>query len=106
MNCATADLSPFHFSETEAWQPAHVQHLYRRLGYGATTEEIETALQERPELHVRRMLRDAARRCASANAALYASLQRHSSTNASQISHRGGMSSGVPANKRVMSPIR
>ena len=62
MNCATADLSPFHFSETEAWQPAHVQHLYRRLGYGATTEEIETALQERPELHVRRMLRDAARR--------------------------------------------
>ena len=62
MNCATADLSPFRHSTTEAWRAEHVQHLYRRLSYGATQEEITTALGESPGLHVRKLLREAARR--------------------------------------------
>jgi len=59
-NCATGTLAPFEPSDATPWSEARVLHLYRRLGFGATPDEVATGLAESPAALVSRLL-DSAR---------------------------------------------
>ncbi len=48
VNCATGTLAPYVPSEAVPWNKKRIQHLYRRMGFGATPEEIEGALEAGP----------------------------------------------------------
>ena len=48
MNCATTGLEPYVPTADLPWDAARVQHLYRRTGFGASPDEVATALSLRP----------------------------------------------------------
>lgn len=58
-NCATTGLEAYEPSENAPWGRPRVQHLFRRLGYGASPEELELALMEGPAATVDRLLDEA-----------------------------------------------
>ncbi len=62
MNCSTAGLAPFVPLPGAPWDTSRVQHLYRRLGYGATLEEIAGSLALPPGEVVDALLDQAAAR--------------------------------------------
>lgn len=57
--CNTASLSPYVPSSTNPWDVQKAQHLYRRLGYGATMQEIENALTLAPTTLVQNLITQA-----------------------------------------------
>ncbi|PHI18789.1 hypothetical protein CEQ90_16170 [Lewinellaceae bacterium SD302] len=48
-NCATGTLETFVPSAENPWDKAKVQHFYRRFGFGASPEQLETAFDFTPE---------------------------------------------------------
>lgn len=48
INCAAGTLAPYVPSAENPWTAAEVQHFFRRVGFGATLDEIETALEVSP----------------------------------------------------------
>ncbi|MTB52379.1 DUF1800 family protein [Lewinella sp. W8] len=62
MNCATTGLEAYVPSEERPWDASSVQHLFRRMGFGASPEEINQALTESPQATVSRLLQEAATR--------------------------------------------
>ncbi|MEM9920519.1 MAG: DUF1800 domain-containing protein [Bacteroidota bacterium] len=48
LNCATGTLAPYTPSADRPWTRQRVQHLYRRLGIGATPQQVEDALVQSP----------------------------------------------------------
>lgn len=60
MNCATSGLGPYVPSEAVPWDTSRVQHLYGRLAYGASLDDINATLTKRPEVAIRDMLQQAA----------------------------------------------
>ncbi|MEO1624752.1 MAG: DUF1800 domain-containing protein [Bacteroidota bacterium] len=48
LNCATGTLSPYTPSADRPWNQQRVLHLYRRLGVGATPQEVQQALGQSP----------------------------------------------------------
>ncbi|QIE59773.1 DUF1800 domain-containing protein [Rasiella rasia] len=48
-SCNTATLSPYIPSGSNPWNVSKVQHTFRRLGFGATTMEVDDALALTPE---------------------------------------------------------
>ena len=62
MNCATLGLEAYVPSAEQPWDVGRVQHLFRRVGFGATREEIEQALLDGPALAVSTLLNDAVTR--------------------------------------------
>lgn len=59
INCATTGLETYVPSAETPWDAGRVQHLYRRIGYGATPTELETALAAGPEATAQRLLNEA-----------------------------------------------
>ena len=59
MNCATRGLETYVPSPDIPWDAGRVQHLYRRMGFGARPDEIELALTEGPDATVTRLLAQA-----------------------------------------------
>lgn len=47
-NCATGTLAPFVPSAEQPWDKKRVQHLYRRVGFGASPEQLDTAFDFSP----------------------------------------------------------
>jgi len=47
-SCASGTLSPYLPTAEQPWTVQHLQHLYRRLGFGASRQEIEVALAQNP----------------------------------------------------------
>lgn len=62
MNCSTAGLALFVPLPGAPWDTSRVQHLYRRLGYGANLEEIAGSLALPPGEVVDALLDQAAAR--------------------------------------------
>ncbi|MFM9949920.1 MAG: DUF1800 family protein [Saprospiraceae bacterium] len=48
VNCATGTLAPYVPSAAMPWNRQRALHLYRRLGFGATPQEVEAALAQNP----------------------------------------------------------
>lgn len=44
LNCATSTLAPFVATPDNPWDKAKIQHFYRRVGYGASPDQLETAM--------------------------------------------------------------
>ncbi|MEM1357053.1 MAG: DUF1800 domain-containing protein [Bacteroidota bacterium] len=61
-NCATTGLETYVPSAAVPWDEARVQHLFRRIGFGANLDEITQALADGPTLTVERLLTDATER--------------------------------------------
>ena len=61
-NCATLGLEPYVPSAGQPWDVGRVQHLFRRIGFGARPDEIEQALLEGPATTVTRLLDEASTR--------------------------------------------
>ncbi len=59
INCATGTLAPYVPSDERPWNLARVQHLYRRVGFGATPDQLEVALELSPAQLVDQILSDA-----------------------------------------------
>jgi len=59
INCATTGLETYVPSAETPWDAGRVQHLYRRLGYGATPTELATALTAGPEATAQLLLNEA-----------------------------------------------
>lgn len=55
-NCASGTLSPYVPSASQPWNLDRVRHLYRRMGYGATPDELEVALELGPTQLVDQLL--------------------------------------------------
>lgn len=51
-NCNSESLQPYIPSTEKPWNKKRVLHLYRRLGFGATFAEIDTALASQPSQHI------------------------------------------------------
>lgn len=49
LNCATGTIVPYVPSADMPWNKERAMHLFRRMGYGATTAQIEAALQLDPQ---------------------------------------------------------
>ena len=58
-NCATGTLVPYADNAAAPWNRARVQHLFRRLGYGATQGTIAAAEQLTPDALVDQLIDDA-----------------------------------------------
>lgn len=56
INCATGSLAPYVPGPDAPWTKAEVQHLYRRVGYGATLDDLDTALDLSPGELVNQLL--------------------------------------------------
>lgn len=61
-NCATTGLEAYVPSAELPWDAARVQHLFRRIGFGARPDEIAQALEDGPTLTINRLLDDASTR--------------------------------------------
>jgi len=61
-NCATTGLDAYVPSAEIPWDAARVQHLFRRIGFGARPDEIAQALEDGPTLTINRLLDDASTR--------------------------------------------
>lgn len=61
-NCATTGLAPYIPSPEAPWDAARVQHLFRRLGFGARPAEITQALEDGCEATINRLLDEAVTR--------------------------------------------
>ncbi|MEL6668437.1 MAG: DUF1800 domain-containing protein [Bacteroidota bacterium] len=48
-NCATATLAPYVPSLEQPWNLERARHLYRRIGFGATIEQLDVALELSPQ---------------------------------------------------------
>ncbi|MEL6867306.1 MAG: DUF1800 domain-containing protein [Bacteroidota bacterium] len=59
LNCATGSIDPYSPSPDMPWNKQRVQHLFRRLGYGASHAEMEAALLQDPQTLIDQMLDDA-----------------------------------------------
>ncbi len=49
LTCATGTLAAYQPSEASPWDRKRVLHLYRRMGFGASPQQVETALALSPE---------------------------------------------------------
>lgn len=49
LNCATGSLAVYQPSADQPWDQRRIKHLYRRLGYGPTPDELEAALELSPQ---------------------------------------------------------
>lgn len=58
-NCAVSSLSPYIPSVSQPWNAQKIAHLYRRLGYGATYDEIQAALSLTPSQLVDQLIDNA-----------------------------------------------
>lgn len=58
-NCATGTLDPYVPSPEKPWNSIRVQHLYRRMGFGATPAMVEQALSMDPLTVVDNIMMDA-----------------------------------------------
>lgn len=58
-NCATSTLATYVPSAEQPWDLERVKHLYRRIGFGATPDELEDALETSPEVLVNRLIDNA-----------------------------------------------
>ena len=61
-NCAETTLAPYRPSEENPWDAARVQHLMRRIGFGATLNEILYAVERPPQTFVQQILDGSAAR--------------------------------------------
>ena len=61
-NCATAGLEAYVPSAEAPWDAARVQHLFRRIGFGARPNEVLQALEDGPAATVNRLLDEAVAR--------------------------------------------
>ena len=61
-NCAGTGLEAYVPSAAVPWDAARVQHLFRRIGFGARPDEIEQALTDGPAATVTRLLSEASER--------------------------------------------
>ncbi len=61
-NCATTGLETYVPSEATPWDTARVQHLFRRIGFGAKPDEIAQALADGPTVTINRLLDEAVSR--------------------------------------------
>jgi len=59
VNCATGSLAPYTPTAEHPWDKSRVQHLYRRLGFGATMPEIEAGLALAPSALVDQLIDEA-----------------------------------------------
>ncbi|MEL6142641.1 MAG: DUF1800 domain-containing protein [Bacteroidota bacterium] len=59
LNCATGTLSPYVPSAERPWNLDRVRHLYRRVGFGATPDELDVALELSPADLVNQLLDNA-----------------------------------------------
>lgn len=57
-NCATGTLAPYADSPGAPWNRERAQHLYRRLGFGASEATISSALQQSPDALVDQLIAD------------------------------------------------
>ncbi|MGB3799471.1 MAG: DUF1800 domain-containing protein [Lewinella sp.] len=62
VNCATAGIDAYVPNGGAPWNTARVQHLYRRLGYGASHSDIQRALAQSPAATVDALIDQAAAR--------------------------------------------
>lgn len=58
-NCATGTIAPYIPSVERPWNKQRVLHLYRRMGFGARPDQIETALGQNPADLVEAIIDDA-----------------------------------------------
>ena len=47
-NCATGTLAPYQPNDQRPWNLRRARHLYRRLGFGATTDQLNNAMEVNP----------------------------------------------------------
>lgn len=59
LNCATGTLGPYVPSAAAPWNLERARHLYRRMGYGATPDQLEVALELSPAQLVDQLLDEA-----------------------------------------------
>ncbi len=57
-NCATGTLAPYADTPEAPWNRSRVQHLFRRLGYGAAQGTITAAVQQNPATVVDQLIDD------------------------------------------------
>lgn len=55
-NCATGTLVPYESTGANPWNRARVQHLFRRFGFSANDDTIETALAQAPQIVIQSLL--------------------------------------------------
>ncbi len=55
-NCASGTLAPYVPSVAKPWNLARVRHLYRRIGYGSSPDQLEVALELNPSQLVNQLL--------------------------------------------------
>lgn len=55
-NCAISSLAPYSPTTEQPWDLERAKHLYRRIGFGATPEQLEVALELTPTELVNRLL--------------------------------------------------
>ncbi|NKQ39206.1 MAG: DUF1800 domain-containing protein [Methanosarcinales archaeon] len=58
-NCNTSNLGVFVPDSAQPWNKLRIQHIYRRLGFGASNAEIDTALTQTPAIFIDNLITQA-----------------------------------------------
>ena len=58
-NCITSTLSPYVATASKPWDQRRVLHLYRRLGFGASMQQVEAALSMNPTVLIDQLIDEA-----------------------------------------------